>query len=212
MTGPGQVAMMVGPLACYLSVLAVWHGGRTPRVVSGTVDAAWLMFGLIGLVGFGPIGDALARPLFGTGPFARGGLVVTLVALGVALSGKASRRLVVYNVEPDELIEAIAGLGLGLTRCSDGFEGVAGAVALRVEPMPRIQVVGVEARGAGAERLLASLLPPLRERLDGRPRRSSPIARPLFWLAVLTLVGPLLAWTAARPAAREAVRAWLNRP
>src|SRR6516165_2656550 len=61
MTSPLQYALMVGPLAFYLWLLACWNSGRSPRVVSGLVDHALLVFGVGGVLAFGPLGQLAAR-------------------------------------------------------------------------------------------------------------------------------------------------------
>src|SRR5207244_13388422 len=65
MSGTWQYALTVGPLGFYLWVLALWQSGRHPRVVSGLVDHALLVFGVGGIIVFGPFGQLLARMIFG---------------------------------------------------------------------------------------------------------------------------------------------------
>ncbi len=65
MSLPMQVALTVGPLACYFYVVGVWQSGRRPRVVAGPVDFAVLALGVSGLVTVGPVGQVLMRLIFG---------------------------------------------------------------------------------------------------------------------------------------------------
>src|SRR6266496_3436409 len=81
MTGQLPLSLAVAPLATYLFVLSLWHGGRHPRVVSGPADFALLAFGLGGLVVFGLVATLLAR--------------------------RSLRRLTVYHVDPEALVRAL---------------------------------------------------------------------------------------------------------
>lgn len=208
--------MMVMPLALYLGVLAHWHGGRRPVVVSGPADFALLAFGLGGIVLFGPVGQALVRLLSGGPP--------TLVWLGLAswmslaalfFSRRAHHRLVVYHVEPsamdEALREALDEPGHRYNRTPEGFEDRAGAQGVRVEVSPRGETATLEVYGADPEPRLRHLERRLRSRLR---ETSSPPSR-LGWLFLAgswaTLLVPLVAWVLNQPQARAALRGLFHR-
>src|SRR5579884_3613294 len=109
MTGPIELALMVGPLAVYFYALGIWHSGRSPRVIPGPVDYLLLVFALSGLLLFGPIG----RALIGRVPAAQGwlaalGLLTSIAMLALPWLPRAFRRLVVYNIQPETLERAVA--------------------------------------------------------------------------------------------------------
>src|SRR6476659_1324737 len=101
MSLPLQVAPTVAPLACYFYVVGVWQSGRRPRVVPGRVDFAILAFGVLGLVTVGPVGQVLMGLIFNSpGPIAWALWFAFLGLWTYIFSGSASRRLVVYNLNP----------------------------------------------------------------------------------------------------------------
>src|ERR1700754_2665057 len=100
MSPPLEMALTVGPLACYFYVVGVWQSGRRPRVVAGPLDFAVLAFGVSGLGAVGPVGQLLIRLIFGLpGVWAWVLWVVFLALWALVFAGAAARRLVVYNVE-----------------------------------------------------------------------------------------------------------------
>src|SRR4051794_40915236 len=111
-----QVALSVGPLALYLYLLARWHGGRHPRVVSGLVDFALAGVAVGGMVLFGPLGRALVGVLFDR-PAASAWLALASGLMLVALltSRRATRQVVVYHVDAPTLEHALRE---ALERCS----------------------------------------------------------------------------------------------
>ena len=115
MTSPVQLALMVTPLAAYFYLLALWQAGRHPRVVAGAVDLWLLALGLGGLVVFGPLGQFVARTLFGrAGPLDWLFLVLVGFLVVARLARRSSRRLVIYHVDAEALDAALRDvLGAG---------------------------------------------------------------------------------------------------
>src|SRR5207237_1409207 len=107
MTGLFQLGLMVGPLALYFYVLAAWQAGRHPHVVSGPLDLAFLAAAVGGLLLFGPVGQALAALLAGQSGVVVGFVVLAALAAAATLLRQASRRLVVYHIDPAALHQAL---------------------------------------------------------------------------------------------------------
>ena len=213
MVGPVEFALMVGPLSLYFLGLAVCYACRGPRVIAGPVDSGLLGVALGSLIAFGPIGRALTAGLPG-GP-AKGPLLLFAVVAGLGLSGRARRRLAIYNVEPGRLEpilrEILAGMPGTFTRTLDGFEDRAARTGLTVEGSAQFRVAEVVASGAGAEALIAAIAPELRRHLRSERARGMPLAR--LWLSVssLALTAPLSAYLLSRPQARAALRILFER-
>src|SRR4051794_36665151 len=109
MTGLFQLGLMVGPLAFYFFVLAVWQAGRRPHVVSGPLDLALLAAAVGGLLLFGPVGQALGAMLASRSGVVVGSVILAaLAAAATTLLRQASRRLVVYHMDPVSLHQALA--------------------------------------------------------------------------------------------------------
>jgi hypothetical protein len=214
MTTPLQLVLMVAPLAGYLYLLAVWHSGRHPRVVSGSVDAGLLALALGGLVVVGPFGRLLAGMLAGwPRPVQALGLIVVAALLVRWLAHDARRRLVVYHVDPDVLDAPLReALGPDLKPTSYGYASAEPAWAIHVKSSSRWQTVVIEAFGSGrdAESLIASLAPRLRERLRTLPARASGVSLVLFGLSALTMFIPVAGYLLASPRTRAALRGLLQ--
>lgn len=217
MSLPMQVALTVGPLACYFYVVGVWQSGRRPRVVSGPLDFAVLAFGVAGLLTVGPVGQLLLRLIFGVpGAWAWGLWVVFLALWALVFAGSAARRIVVYNVEPGRLAEAVrlALESLPGGRYSPtlvGFESTDDRRAVLVEGMARLRVGTVDARGREPEALIRALRPALRDRLAGAEAGPTRVTWALFALSWLTMLAPLVTFLLTEPRARAAVRAlWMR--
>jgi hypothetical protein len=217
MSLPMQVALTVGPLACYFYVIGVWQSGRHPRMVAGPIDFAVLAFGVSGLVTVGPVGQVLMRLIFGIPGILAWVLWFVFLALwaGVFALG-AARRIVVYNVEPSRLAEAVRqsldGLpGPRYTPRLGGFEATDEGRAVLVEGIARLRVGTVDARGREPESLIRALRPRLREALEEVGAGPTRVTWGLFVMSWLIMLGPLVTFLLTEPRARAAVRAlWMR--
>ena len=208
-----QVALTVAPLACYFYVIGVWQSGRRPRVVSGRVDFAILAFGVLGLVTVGPVGQVLMGLVFNSPSPLAWALWFAFVGLWTLIfSSSASRRLVVYNLDPAQLKSAVADALAGLpaplfSATLGGFESTTDRLSLLVEGSTRLRVGTVDARGHDAQTFIRTLRPLLRDRLRDLPVGPSRVTWGLFILSWLTMLAPLGFFLVAEPKARAAVRA-----
>lgn len=210
-------ALVVAPLVVYLYVVAVWQSSARPEVVRGWVDLAALLFGLSGLVVFGPIGQALLeRVTFahttGFGP--RLALLGSLALLATPWLPAALRRLIVYNAEPDTVqaalraaLERLPGEFVPTLR---GYEDQAGKRGLHVETTTWSRATVVEGYGTGARTLIAQVRAELLQRLPVPRRRPATVAWVLLFLCLALLV-PLFGTVLSRPQTREMLRVLLNR-
>jgi hypothetical protein len=217
MSLPMLVALTVGPLACYFYVVGVWQSGRHPRLVAGPLDFAVLAFGVSGLLTVGPVGQLLMRLIFGLpGPWAWGLWFLFLGLWAIVLAGWASRRTVVYNVEPARLAEAVGRAleempGGRFTATLGGFESADDGRAVLVEGFDRLRVGTVDARGKEAEALARALRPRLREQLSAVASRPTRVTWGLFVMSWITMLAPLVTFLITEPRARAAMRALLMR-
>jgi hypothetical protein len=213
-----QVALTVGPLAGYFFIVGTWQSGRHPRVVAGLVDYAVLLFGVSGLLTVGPIGQVLMGIVF---PRAHWGWAWGLWLLFLALWARvfafaATRRLVVYNINPTRLkieVEKVLASfpGSRFTPRLGGFEAIEEGRAIHVEGIRFFRVATVDARGRDPETLIRALRPLLRERLASFTAGPTRVTWGLFVVSWLTLLGPLATFLVTEPSARAAMRAlWLR--
>lgn len=213
MSSPLQLLLMVGPLAWYFYLLAVWQTGRHPRVVSGALDLILLALGISGLVVFGPLGELLIRIPSGRSEPGRR-LVWTMLAILVVsiLARRSSRRLVIYHVDPEALESALHdSLGLeAYVRTADGFEDREHTRGIRVEVSPRWQSAVISAFGNDADGLIRELGPRLRMRLRTVHARTTEVPLIFFGLAALTMLVPLTGYLLTQPHARAALRGLLE--
>lgn len=97
-----------GPLAIYLLLLGLIHQSRRALVVGGTRESIALALALFGLIAVGPMNLFMpqqAATRFGPWVWA---LLVSFYILCVTLWLIVSRpRLIVYNIAPDQLREAL---------------------------------------------------------------------------------------------------------
>jgi hypothetical protein len=217
MSGAVQLALTLGPLAAYLYIVAALHSGRRPRVVSGLLDYALLLFGLSGLLLFGPVGWLLvSRAGAGApGPLHFVALGAALGLLAVPFVPRACRRLVVYNVDPlsfhRALREAIEALASPFVKTLRGYDDPTHARGLEAETHSWMRTAVVETYGKGAEPLAASLAAALRVRLRQHPLAGpSPVAWGLLG-ASLGLIAPVLVVLLTRPQAQGVWRALFHR-
>ena len=212
-----QVALTVGPLAGYLYLVGVWQSGRHPRVVSGRVDFAVLAFGVSGLVTVGPVGQVLMELIFGAPGAIGWGLWLLFLALWTTVfAGLASRRIVVYNVEPGPIREAIGATlaelpGPTYQATLTGFESAEDGRAVHVDGSLAFRVATIDVRGREPEGLARAIRGPLRDRLRSVAARPTRVTWALFALSWLTMLSPLLSFLVSEPRARAAMRAiWLK--
>jgi hypothetical protein len=216
MTGPLQVLLTAGPLAFYLYILAIWHGGRHPRIISGPVNAALLAFGIGSLLTFGPFGQLVATMLFGV-PGALHWLALTLamVLAGLLMVRWSARRLVVYHVDPEILDRAMEDV-LDLwkdryIRTIGGFEDRSRLHGLTVQVVPLLGTAVIEAIGPDPEPLIQDLTGRLQAHLERAPTPSTSVAGILYGLSALTMLIALAGMFLTQPRAHEALRVLLQR-
>ena len=217
MSLPMQVALTIGPLACYFYVVGVWQSGRHPRVVRGPVDFAVLAFGVSGLLTVGPVGQVLMNLIFGSpGPIAWGLWFLFLGLWATIFAALAARRLVVYNLDAPRLVEAVREAvaclpDAGFSPTLGGFESTKDHRALHVESVQSLRVGTVDARGRDPEALIGDLRPILAATLRSIEVRPTRVTWGLFALSWTTMVAPLAVFLMTEPKARAAVRAlWLK--
>jgi hypothetical protein len=209
MTSPVDLALMVTPLAAYLYLVALWHAGRRPRVVSGAADVAALGGGLSGLLVFGPVGDWLVHLFFRRpGPIHRLFFVLIGIQVVMRLARRAASRLVIYHIDAGvldtALEEALMPGQFGRTLC--GYEDGTAGLGIRVDYSPRWRTAVVEAFGQGAHALSSTLLPRLRRQLREVASAPSEVPLLLFGLSALTMLVPLVGLLLAEPRSRAALR------
>jgi hypothetical protein len=209
------LALTVGPLAVYLYVLGLWHSGRHPRVVRGPTDYTLLVFGLSGLLVFGPIG----RVLLGQARLGAGGWawLLPFSALGLLTLPwlfRSFRRLVVYNIEPDAiqqaLREALHALPGKFAATLRGFEDPQAACGVTLESSARFRTASIEAYGSNPELLIDQIETQLRARLQDLPSRPSLVGIALLVTCVVLLT-PVMAALLVQSPAREALRTLIHR-
>jgi hypothetical protein len=213
---PVQICLTLGPLAIYFLILGVWQSGRDAKVVSGALDFALLALAVGGLLAFGPIGVVLIRLLFpGESVWAWLALPTTLALVALVWAPKTRRRVVVYNVSPDEferVARAVADHMPGrLAPTLRGYEDRAAGRGFWMDGSRRGRTAVVEAFGRDADAFAAAIADELRERLRGTGRRSSPVSRVWFALSALVIWAPMIVAILSRPHVRAALRALLER-
>ena len=216
MPNPWQYALMVGPLGFYFWAVAVRNGGRRPVVVSGLVDHVLLCFGIGGVLAFGPFGRLVARSLFGT-PDTIDWLAL-LSGFGLFacfLARRALRRLVVYNVEAATLTlamtDVLSTVDGEFVRTLSGFEDRRSGRGLAVDVSKRLRSATVEAYGKDSEPLIQAVRPKLRARLKEAEPSATRLAAVFYGVSLAVMVGPLVGLFVSQPAAREGLRALIDR-
>lgn len=214
-----EIALVSVPMAVYFYVLGDFHGGKHPRVVGGSVDLAWLLFGLSGLVAVGPVGRVVVAGLFGP-EATRWAWVIWVfgLILGAALLARTGRhRVVVYHVEPDQVWAGVASVLAGLDRpfatTLQGFEDHASRTSVTVRASPRTRTAVVEAQGTAAGSVATALRLGLGVSLRGVPQPVSNLSTAFFAGASLIMLAPVVGFVAFDPQGRRAIRTlgrWLG--
>ena len=214
-----EVALVSVPMAIYLYALGVFHGGKHPRVVSGTVDLAWLMFGLSGLVAFGPMGQVAVAGVFGPEATATAwsAWVVGLIVLAGFVARTGRNRLVIYHVEPDQIQGAardtLAGPGGSFIETLQGFEDGTSRTSVIVRVSPRSGTAVVDVQGGASGPVMDLIRPRIKEILKRFDRPSATISTTFFFASSLVMLTPAANFVAFDPQGRRAVRTvgrWLQ--
>jgi hypothetical protein len=212
-----QLALMVGPLTVYLYVIAVWQSGRRPRIVAGPVDFAWLLFGLSGLVLFGPVGRILIGRAAGLGApstWAWLALISSLVLVAAPWLPRSFRRVVIYNVDREgldrALRDALQALPGSFVPTLRGFEDRLQQRGLLVELTPWTRSAVIEAYGTDPESFISLIRHGLQADLQPGLVKPSPVAWALLGLC-LGLIGPVLVVLLSRPQTRAVLRPLMQR-
>jgi hypothetical protein len=216
MSTPIQFALAVGPLAFYFYLLAIWQGGRHPRVVPGFWDSILLALGVGGLVAFGPFGHLVARMLF-----RRPDLLDWLAmasAMGLAatlLAQRASNRVVVYHIDRETLervLDVVLGAGPErFLRTLHGFENRESGQTIVFDVSNGFQTAVVDVHGRDAANFARVLTARLRREFRDVAARPSPLSGVLIGLSGLTVLVPLAGFLLSQSQAREALRVLLQR-
>ena len=209
MASTTEITLVLIPMALYLYLLGIWHGGKHPRLVSGQADLAGLIFSLSGLVAFGPVGHVVVGAFFGPNASAvawsiwLGSLV--LIAGFVARSGR--NRLVIYHVPPDQIhLATRESLPEFYLSTLHGFEDAANQTSLQVRVYPWMRTATIEANGTGPGRALTLLRPLLRAKLREIDVPVSTLSTLFFTASALVMVGPVVGYLFLDPQGRKLVR------
>lgn len=208
-----ELAVIAVPMAVYLYALGLCHGGRHPRVVSGTSDLAWLLLSLSGLVAFGPVGQLVVRTIFGPDATTLAWSIwlagLALAAWLVARTGR--RRLVLYHVPRDAtrgaVGEALAASGATFRPTLQGFEDAERGVAIHIREYNLTRTALVDGQGPGASATLARLQGPLREHFQRVEPPVSALSTAFFLLSGAVMLVPVVGFLARDPAGRKLARA-----
>jgi hypothetical protein len=210
-----QTALMVGPLSILFLTLGIWHSGRRPHVVPGALDFGMLVFGLLGLMAFGPIGQFLVERLFpGSSLWAWLAVPTFFGLLAMLWAPRTARRVVVYNINPEvfrsairDVVKALPG---GFRESPDACQASDGQAVLTFEVGERSRIALVVARGAHPEIVAHMVAMGLRHRL-GRERSRPPVfSKVWFALAAFVLIGPSFSVVLSRPHIQAAWRVLLD--
>ncbi|MDX2035472.1 MAG: hypothetical protein SFX72_02380 [Isosphaeraceae bacterium] len=207
-----RLAIMLEPLAIYLYILGIWQSGLRPKIVSGKLDHALLVFGLSGIVIVGPLGEFLLERLFGPA-----NPVVWILWIGFALlwaiflEGRAGRRFVVYKVDSRVLLEAIriclAAESGRFVETIQGFEDREGGITVTIHPHQTLRSGSVQVEGPDADTFRLRLQCALAAHFGSRPAEGhSHVAWGLFAVAWVALVMPMLNLLLHDPRIRTLVR------
>lgn len=208
--------LMAAPLALYLGLLACWHGGRRPVVISGPADVALLSFGLGGVVLFGPFGQAIVGWL--PGPPRKlvwVGLALWLALLVLQICRRAAHTLVVYHVDAAALERALTAAfddrAAHYLRTRDGFEGRTRLDGVRIDFSPRWHTATLEVYGDDPASLLRQIEPRLRAHLRGASPSTPQISQLFLAGALAAMLFPLTIWVFSQAETRAAVRQLMQR-
>ena len=213
-----EIAVIAVPMAAYLYALGLLHGGKHPRVVSGTADLAGLIASLSGLVAFGPVGQVVVGALFGPDATALAWSIwlLGLTILAALLARTGRRRLVVYHIPAAAVRPAVeaalAESGGSFAPTLQGFEDPAHGTGFLIRTYPRTRTAVIEAQG-DASATTAALPPRLRERLRNVEQPVSAISTAFFTASTVVMLVPVAGFVLLDPAGRRATRTvgrWLG--
>jgi hypothetical protein len=212
-----QLGLMLAPLAVYFYVLGIWHSSRRPRVIRGSTDYGMLVFGLSGLILFGPAGGVLLRTLFGPP-----NLVVWVLWTGFCtlwalfLAHGSGRRLVVYQTDEPTfrsmLENAVAHLPGSYIRTLNGYEDARTGRSIALSPHAVLRVGAVHIEGKEAEETCEALRVALRQEAALRPPTGpSFVTWGFFFFSWLAMVAPMVTLFIHEPKMHTMVRQFLQR-
>ena len=212
-----QLALILGPTAVYLYVLGIWQSGRHPRVISGKLDYALLVFGLSGIILFGPAGRVIERFLFGEFNWMTGTLWTGFVGLwAILLAGKASRRVLVYHVDEAAFLRVVEStvkqLDGSFSKTLNGYEDSAGGRSILVQANRILTVGVVETDGKDSENLAKSLRALLHQTTrEVDAMGTTKVTWGLFLLSWISMVAPMLSLLFNEPHMSSLVRQFFQR-
>ena len=152
-------------------------------MVAGAVDLWLLALGLGGVVLIGPLGQLLARTLFGNARPVHWLFLIFAGLLVVArLARRSTRRLVIYHVDGDALDKALRDAlePDRFVRTLGGYEDRTRACGIHVHHSPRWQTAVVEGFGRDADALIRALRPRLNEQLRLAPAGTAHVSMVFF--------------------------------
>ena len=209
MASTTEITLVLIPMALYLYLLGIWHGGRHPRLISGVADMAGLIFSLSGLVAFGPVGHVVVGAFFGAEPstVAWSIWLASLVVVAGFIARSGRNRLVIYHVPPDQIrVATREALPESYLPTLHGFEDAADQSSLQVRVYPRMRTATIEACGTDPARALTLLRPPLRANLGVIEVPVSTLSTAFFTASALVMVGPVVGYLFLDPQGRRLVR------
>ena len=209
MASTTEITLVLIPMAVYLYLLGIWHGGRHPRLISGAADLAGLIFSLSGLIAFGPVGHVVVSAFFGpdASPVAWSIWLAALVVIAGFIARSGRNRLVIYHVQPQQIQGATReALPETYLPTLHGFEDAANRTSLQVRVYPRMRTATIEASGTDPARALTLLRPPLRTCLRGIDVPVSTLSTAFFTASALVMVGPVVGYLFLDPQGRRLVR------
>lgn len=146
----------LGPLALYFIALAAANSGRRSRIVTGQQDLTALALGLIGFVMSGPILLFLPVEALGFWGILTWPMLAVLYALMIVfVSSMFPPRLVVYNIQPEELRSTLASVAFELDQesrwCGNSLIIPGLSVQLYMEKNGVLRNVSLIATGSGQD-------------------------------------------------------------
>ena len=146
----------LGPLALYFIALAAANSGQRSRIVTGQQDLTALALGLIGFVMAGPIMLFLPVEALGFWGILTWLMLAVLYALMIVFVGSMfPPRLIVYNIQPEELRSILASVAFDLDQeskwCGNSLIIPGLSVQLYIEKNRALRNVSLIATGNGQD-------------------------------------------------------------